>query len=187
MSSSSAKPLFLSSANPFLSSPISVFFLSDFCKPINGNDHQRRRPTGKFLSLLSPISVFFLCKTTISLICKPILSSSSAKPPFLSSANPFLSSPIYVFFLSNFCKPINGDDHQRRRPTGKFLSMDKRRERAGQEAEIERRTGGRGERRERGERCFSIKIMYWVCTVFPYALGNTVETQWTKLNIELLL
>jgi hypothetical protein len=31
--------------------------------------------------------------------------------------------------------------------------MDKRRERAGQEAEIERRTGGRGERREeRGER-----------------------------------
>jgi hypothetical protein len=59
--------------------------------------------------------------------------------------------------------------------------MDKRRERAGQEAEIERRTGGRG------ERCFSIKIMYWVCTVFFYALGNTVETQWTKLNIGLLL
>jgi hypothetical protein len=26
-----------------------------------------------------------------------------------------------------------------------------------------------------------------VSTVFPYALGNTVETQWTKLNIGLLL
>jgi hypothetical protein len=40
---------------------------------------------------------------------------------------------------------------------------------------------------EREEKCFSIKIMYWVCTVFPYALGNTVETQWTKLNVGLLL
>jgi hypothetical protein len=30
---------------------------------------------------------------------------------------------------------------------------------------------------EREEKCFSIKIMHWVCTVFPYALGNTVETQ----------
>jgi hypothetical protein len=29
--------------------------------------------------------------------------------------------------------------------------------------------------------------MHWVCTVFPYALGNTVETQWTKLNLGLLL
>jgi hypothetical protein len=38
----------------------------------------------------------------------------------------------------------------------------------------ERRMGGRGERREV---FFSIKIMHWVCTVFPYALGNTVETQ----------
>jgi hypothetical protein len=43
---------------------------------------------------------------------------------------------------------------------------------------------GRGERREV---FFSIKIMYWVCTVFPYVLGNTVETQWTKLNLGLLL
>jgi hypothetical protein len=34
---------------------------------------------------------------------------------------------------------------------------------------------------------FSIKIMYWVCTVFPYALGNTVETQWNRLNVGLLL
>jgi hypothetical protein len=57
-------------------------------------------------------------------------------------------------------------------------------ERAGQEAEMER-----DERveEERGERCFSIKIIHWVCTVFPYVLGNTVETQWTKLNIGLLL
>jgi hypothetical protein len=65
------------------------------------------------------------------------------------------------------------------------------RERAG-ERELDKRqrsreTKGRKRREERGERCFSIKIMHWVCTVFPYALGNTVETQWTKLNIGLLL
>jgi hypothetical protein len=48
----------------------------------------------------------------------------------------------------------------------------------------ERRMGGRGERREV---FFSIKIMHWVCTVFPYALRNTVETQWNKLNVGLLL
>jgi hypothetical protein len=54
--------------------------------------------------------------------------------------------------------------------------MDKRRERAGQEAEIERRTGGRGERREeRGEMCFSIKIMYWVCIVFSYRLKTLLK------------
>jgi hypothetical protein len=73
---------------------------------------------------------------------------------------------------------------------GADFSM-RHRERAG-ERELDKRqrwreTNGRKRREERGERCFSIKIMHWVCTVFPYVLGNTVETQWTKLNIGLLL
>jgi hypothetical protein len=32
-----------------------------------------------------------------------------------------------------------------------------------------------------------IKIMHWVSTVFPNALGNTVETQWKRLYIGVLL
>jgi hypothetical protein len=42
-------------------------------------------------------------------------------------------------------------------------------------------------RREERDRCFSIKIMHWVSTVFPNALGNTVRTQWRRLYIGLLL
>jgi hypothetical protein len=55
-----------------------------------------------------------------------------------------------------------------------------------------RRRDGRGERREergerRGERtqCLLFNNQR-VSTVFPYALGNTVETQWRRLNIGLL-
>jgi hypothetical protein len=48
-----------------------------------------------------------------------------------------------------------------------------------------KKMGRRGERRETG--FFSNKIMHWVCTVFPYVLGNTVETQWNRLNVGLLL
>jgi hypothetical protein len=92
---------------------------------------------------------------------------------FMSSSSPISANPSTAM-------TINGED-----PPASFSQwtrgereLDKRRD---------RETNGRKRREERGERCFSIKIMYWVCTVFPYALGNTVETQWTKLNIGLLL
>jgi phosphoglycerol transferase MdoB-like AlkP superfamily enzyme len=41
----------------------------------------------------------------------------------------------------------------------------------------------------RGERrvFFIIRILKGTATVFPYALGNTVQTQWRRLNIGLLL
>jgi hypothetical protein len=44
-----------------------------------------------------------------------------------------------------------------------------------------------GERREERESNNLLFNNQRVSTVFPYALGNTVETQWTKLNIGLLL
>jgi hypothetical protein len=49
----------------------------------------------------------------------------------------------------------------------------------------ERREG----KRVRGERRVFIIIIIFkgTTTVFPNALGNTVETQWRRLNIELLL
>jgi hypothetical protein len=47
-----------------------------------------------------------------------------------------------------------------------------------------RRRDGRGER-ERTQ-CLLFNNQR-VSTVFPYALGNTVETQWRRLNIGLLL
>jgi hypothetical protein len=90
------------------------------------------------------------------------------KPTVSHILDSLIPLPFPFWFLINM--------RQRERESG--------RERAGQEAEIER--DERSEE-ERGERCFSIKIMHWVCTVFPYALGNTVETQWTKLNLGLLL
>jgi hypothetical protein len=46
----------------------------------------------------------------------------------------------------------------------------------------QRKKNGWKRRKER-DRCFSIKIMHWVSTVFLYALGNTVETQWRRLYI----
>jgi hypothetical protein len=47
----------------------------------------------------------------------------------------------------------------------------------------------RGERREeRGRESNNLLFNNQrVSTVFPYALGNTVETQWRRLNIRLLL
>jgi hypothetical protein len=50
-----------------------------------------------------------------------------------------------------------------------------------------RRKDGRGERREERESNILLFNNQRVSTVFPYALGNTVETQWTKLNVGLLL
>jgi hypothetical protein len=50
----------------------------------------------------------------------------------------------------------------------------------------ERRMVGE-ERGERREDLFYAYNIEWESTVFPYALGNTVETQWTKLNVGLLL
>jgi hypothetical protein len=50
-----------------------------------------------------------------------------------------------------------------------------------------RRKDGRGERREERESNILLFNNQRVSTVFPYALGNTVETQWTKLNVRLLL
>jgi hypothetical protein len=45
-----------------------------------------------------------------------------------------------------------------------------------------------GSTKERGERrVFFIRIFKGTATVFPNALGNTVETQWRRLNIGLLL
>jgi hypothetical protein len=42
--------------------------------------------------------------------------------------------------------------------------------------------------KERGERrVFFIRIFKGTATMFPNVLGNTVETQWRKLNIGLLL
>jgi hypothetical protein len=43
------------------------------------------------------------------------------------------------------------------------------------------------ERREERDWCFIIKIMHWVSTVFSNALGNTIATQWRRLNIRFLL
>jgi hypothetical protein len=60
------------------------------------------------------------------------------------------------------------------------------------ERERECRDNGREREREswvdEGERrVFFIRILKGTATVFPNALGNTVETQWRRLNIELLL
>jgi hypothetical protein len=50
------------------------------------------------------------------------------------------------------------------------------------------RAGGRRMGEERGERTNILLFNNQrVSTVFSYALRNTVETQWTKLNIGLLL
>jgi hypothetical protein len=47
--------------------------------------------------------------------------------------------------------------------------------------------GERLERREEREDLFYAYNIEWESTVFPYALGNTVEIQWTKLNVGFLL
>jgi hypothetical protein len=47
--------------------------------------------------------------------------------------------------------------------------------------------GERLEWREERKDLFYAYNIEWESTVFPYALGNTVETQWTKLNVGLLL
>jgi hypothetical protein len=47
--------------------------------------------------------------------------------------------------------------------------------------------GERLERREEREDLFYAYNIEWESTVFPYALENTVETQWTKLNVGFLL
>jgi hypothetical protein len=55
------------------------------------------------------------------------------------------------------------------------------------ERESHRRKKKGWERREERESNNLLFNNQRVSTVFPYALGNTVETQWRRLNIGLLL
>jgi hypothetical protein len=65
---------------------------------------------------------------------------------------------------------------------------ERERERERESAETARERERAGSTKERGEmRVFFIRIFKGIVTVFPNALGNTVETQWRRLNIGLLL
>jgi hypothetical protein len=82
--------------------------------------------------------------------------------------------PLSLLFSFSFSLPFLINTRHRERESE---SRDSGRERAGQQATKERRE----------ESIFIIIILKGTATVFPYVLGNTVETQWRRLNIGLLL